>query len=172
MYSALWAYRTTEKITTKKTPHYMMYGFTPLMPVELEIPTERVLNRERLSATESESERLASFEKLEEDRLLALQNTELQQLKRKARFDQRIKKHDIKKNDLVLVKDSRHLKFPGKLQTRWGGPYKVVKIWKNGSLQLQYLNGELFETRINGSRVKKYYTTESGWFDVRGTLTR
>ena len=104
--------------------------------------------------------------------MLALQNTELQQLKRKARFDQRLKKHDIKKNDLVLVKDSRHSKFPGKLQTRWGGPYKVVKIWKNGSLQLQYLNGELFETRINGSRVKKYYTNETGWFDVRGTLTR
>ena len=172
LYSALWAYRTTEKITTKKTPHYMMYGFKPLMPVEFEVPTERVMNQERLSESESEHCRLLSFEKLDEERMIALQDNEQQQMKRKQRFDQKVKKHGIKKNDLVLVKDSRHSKFPGKLQTRWGGPYKVIKIWKNGSLQLEYLNGELFETRVNGSRVKKYYTNETGWFDVCGTLTR
>ena len=115
LYSALWAYRTAEKITTLKTPHYMMYGFNPLMPVEFEVPTDRVLNRERLTASESETYRLTTFDKLEEERLLALKHTEDMQGKRKIRFDQRLKKHDIKKNDLVLVKDSRHSKFLGKL---------------------------------------------------------
>ena len=172
LFSALWAYRNTEKITTQKTPHYMMYGFNPLMPVEFEIPTERTLNRERLTATESETYRLSSFEKLEEERMLALKNNEEMQWKRKTRFDKRLKKHNIKKDDLVLVKDSRHSKFVGKLQTCWGGPYKVVKIWKNGSLQLEYMDGELFETRVNGSRVKKYYVNEIGWLDVCGTLIR
>lgn len=37
--SALWAYRTAEKITTKRTPFYLTYGLDSIIPVEFEVPT-------------------------------------------------------------------------------------------------------------------------------------
>ena len=40
------------------------------------------------------------------------------------------------------------------------GPYKVEQIFKNGSLQLADLGGTPLETRVNGSRVKKYNPEE------------
>ena len=56
----------------------------------------------------------------------------------------------------MLLYDNRHQKFPGKLHTRWMGPYRVTRIFENGSLQLADLQGNSFETRVNGSRVKNY----------------
>ena len=61
----------------------------------------------------------------------------------------------------MLLYDSRHKEFPGKLHTRWLGPYKVTEIFSNGSLQLEDLEGKSMDTRVNGSRVKKYHP-ESG----------
>ena len=36
------------------------------------------------------------------------------------------------------------------------GPYRVVELFENGSLQLEDLQGNWLETRVNGSRVKRY----------------
>ena len=149
----------------------MLFGFSSMRPIEFDLPTPRVMQDERLPDLDSQALRLALFEKLEEERMLALRHNVQQQLKRKERFDEKIKRLDVGIGDLVLLKDSRHSKFPGKLMSRWGGPYKVTKIWRNGSLQLAFLDGVPFETRVNGSRVKRYYSNEVGWFDVRGTLT-
>ncbi len=88
---------------------------------------------------------------------MALDETEDQQMRRKLKFDARIKVHNIHVGDMVLLHDSRYLKFPGKLRTRWGGPYVVHHIWENGSLQLKTLQGDQLITRVNGSRVKRYY---------------
>ena len=36
------------------------------------------------------------------------------------------------------------------------GPYKVNYIFPNGSFQLEDLQGVWLDTRVNGSRIKKY----------------
>ena len=64
--------------------------------------------------------------------------------------------HGIEEGDLVLLYDNRHKEFPGKLHTRWMGPCKVIKIYPNGSIQLEDLQGVWLDTRVNRSRVKKY----------------
>ena len=77
--------------------------------------------------------------------------------KRKAEFDGKLpKSHGIQVGGMVLLYDNRHKDFPGKLHTRWMGPYKVNYIFPNGSLQLEDLQGVWLDTRVNGSRVKKY----------------
>ena len=57
---------------------------------------------------------------------------------------------------MVLLYDNRHKDFPGKLHTRWMRPYNVNYIFPNGSLQLEDLQGVWLDSRVNGSRVKKY----------------
>jgi hypothetical protein len=153
--SALWAYRPAEKITTKITPFYSVYGIDSVMPVEFEVPTYQTLIAERLSPESSLSPRLQEIEKLEEDRFFSLDETYKQQFFRKLRYDQKMKPVKIE-GDWVLMYDSRFKKFKGKLHTRWLGLFKVKKIYGNGSLDLLTIKDEPLETRINGSRVKLY----------------
>ena len=67
----------------------------------------------------------------------------------------------IEEGSLVLLFDSRHQDFPGKLHRQWMGPYVVHTVFANGSLQLKDLQGNLLETRTNGSRVKLYRDNEN-----------
>lgn len=45
-----------------------------------------------------------------------------------------------------------------KLQIHWLGLYEVVNINPDGSAQLKDFEGKLLPTRINGYRLKAYYT--------------
>ena len=79
------------------------------------------------------------------------------QAKRKGDFDDKLpKSQGIEEGGLVLLYDNRHKEFLGKLRMRWMGPYKVTKIYSNESLQLEDLQGVWLDTRVNGSRVKRY----------------
>ena len=76
---------------------------------------------------------------------------------RKKEFDSKLlEDHGIREGGLVPLYDNRHKQFPGKLHTRWMGPYKVTTVYPNRSFQLEDLQGVWLETRVNGSRVKKY----------------
>ena len=75
----------------------------------------------------------------------------------------------------MLIYDNRHKDFPGKLHTRWMGPYRVIQIFSNGSLQLEDLQGTWLDTRVNGFQVKLYIQeassdsrSDSYGSDVRG----
>jgi hypothetical protein len=82
-------------------------------------------------------------------------------MKRKEDYDRKIPTdHGIREQGLVLLYNNRHKEFPGKLHTRWMGPYQVCQIFPNGSLQLENLQGQWLDTRVNGSRVKKHTATE------------
>ncbi|KAK4345444.1 hypothetical protein RND71_035620 [Anisodus tanguticus] len=44
--------------------------------------------------------------------------------------------------------------FPGKLKSRWSGPFKVMKVFPYGVIELESKVGHLF--KVNGQRVKHY----------------
>lgn len=155
--AALWAYRTAEKVTTRQTPYFLVYGQHPILPIEFEIPTKRTLDQRRLDAEESQAYRLQEVMALEERRQEAEDRTKQLQLRRKEKYDRRLKPVLLEKGDLALLYDSRHARFPGKLHLRWMGPYKVIEVFPNGSIQLAELTGEWLGTRVNGWRLKKYH---------------
>ncbi|KAL3687533.1 hypothetical protein R1sor_013842 [Riccia sorocarpa] len=154
-----------KKVTTRQTPYFLTYGFHPIMPVEFEVPTYRVLVEDRLSEEESQLHRLRDLCQLEEAREEALELTKKIQERRKELHDKRIKKTSLKKGDFALLYDSRHEKFPGKLHMRWMAPYKVAEVFQNGSVQLKDMENNLFATRVNGWRVKKYNVLPSSYLD-------
>jgi len=160
--SAVHAYNTTEKITTGQTPYFLVFGQTAVHGVELEVETFRVMaNRNAQEGTDI-LPRLLAIEQLEEIRNIALEKTIGIQVKRKEVYDRKLPvDHGIKQDGLVLLYDNRHKDFPGKLHTRWMGPFRVVHVFENGSLQLQDLKGQWLDTRVNGSRVKKYNPSAS-----------
>jgi hypothetical protein len=159
--SAVHAYNTTEKSTTGQSPYFLVFGQTTIHGIELEVETFRVLAARNGDRTEGILPRLISIENLEEIRIVALENTVNVQMKRKEDYDRKNPAdHGIREQGLVLLYDNRHKEFPGKLHTRWMGPYRVCQIFPNGSLQLENLQGQWLDTRLNGSRVKIYTATE------------
>jgi hypothetical protein len=159
--SAVHAYNTTEKSTTGQSPYFLVFGQTAIHGIELEVETFRVLATRNGDRTEGILPRLISIENLEETRITALERTAQVQMKRKEDYDRKIPTdHRIREQGLVLLYDNRHKEFPGKLHTRWMGPYRVCQIFPNGSLQLENLQRQWLDTRVNGSRVKKYSATE------------
>ena len=45
--------------------------------------------------------------------------------------------------------------FPGKLKSRWSGPFMIQKVFPHGAVELRNpANGDMF--KVNGQRVKPY----------------
>ena len=160
--SAVHAYNTTEKTTTGKTPYFLVFGQEAVHGVELQVETFRVMASRNAESRLDTLPRLLAIEELEEIRDAALEKTLGVQAKRKEMYDRKLPTdHGIREGGLVLLYDNRHQDFPGKLHTRWMGPFRVIQVHENGSLQLENLQGQRLDTRVNGSRVKKYNQASS-----------
>ena len=80
----------------------------------------------------------------------------MQKAREKAWHGRHIKKKQFQIGDLVLLYDSKFMKFPGKFKTHWKGPYIVHKVTDGGAVQLAKLNGEILPSMVNGRHLKKY----------------
>jgi hypothetical protein len=55
-----------------------------------------------------------------------------------------------------LLFNSRLKLFPGKLKSRWSGPFVVHKVFPHGAIEIKNQdNGDIF--KVNGQRLKPYY---------------
>ena len=126
------------------------------MPMEYILPSLRIAQITGMTDTDTVEARLAQLLALEEDRFIAGFHQKVQKAREKAWHDRHIKNKTFQTGDLVLLYDSKFIKFPGKFKTHWLGPYQIQQVTEGGAVQLSQLNGELFPTWINGSRLKSY----------------
>ena len=71
-----------------------------------------------------------------------------------ARHDKHSIKKEFHKGDFVLLYNSRLKLFPGKLKSRWSGPFKVVKVHPYSAIEISNDKGKVF--KVNGHRLKPY----------------
>jgi hypothetical protein len=154
--AALWAYRTTYKVTTRATPFALMYGVEAILPIKFEVPSLRVAINERLDTSKSLKDRLERLEALSEARRFSAQHVETIQRRRKVAFDRRNKVRIFKPDMWVMVQDARKVDFPGKFDALWTGPYVVKEVFANNSLQLKTITGQEFPTKTNAGRCKEF----------------
>ena len=57
----------------------------------------------------------------------------------------------------VLLFDSRLKLFPGKLRSKWCGPFEVVEVYPSGAVKIKMESGD---TVVNGHRLKLYIGEE------------
>eukprot|EP00253_Pinus_taeda_P029756 PITA_29756 len=153
---ALWAYRTTWRSTTGYSPYQLVFGKQPIFPIEFKIQTLRIAQEVGLDLSEAQINRLHQINELDKIRLSALQNTTLIQQQRARWHDSLIKNKVFHEGDWALLYDSRFQHFPGKLQTRWLGPYEIQKVHDNGTLTLITIEGSGYSFKVNGHRVRLY----------------
>ncbi|XP_070004374.1 uncharacterized protein [Nicotiana sylvestris] len=97
--------------------------------------------------------RVAQLNELDEFRYHAYTNSFLYKENMMYLHDKYIPNKEFKEGDLVLF-NSRLRMFPGKLKSKWSGPFEVVSVAPFGALDLNNKNDEVF--RVSGHRVKHY----------------
>ena len=85
----------------------------------------------------------------------AYENEKLYKDHTKSWHDRHLTKKEFQEGELVHLFNSRLKLFPGKLKSKWSCPFKVVKIYLHGAVDLANANGEIF--KVNGHRLKPYF---------------
>ncbi|CAJ2633218.1 unnamed protein product [Trifolium pratense] len=99
--------------------------------------------------------RILELHELEELRLDAYENAKIYKERTKKWHDGHILRKEFKEGELVLLFNSRLRLFPGKLRSRWSGPFKITRVFKNGAVEVKNGSNETFI--VNGQRLKHYY---------------
>ena len=156
--SALWAYRTSVKTNTGFTPFQLAYGKEALLPIEVELPTVKMLEKFLGPTNDASKGRLLYLQRVKLDKMGALEHCEKMQDRTLEKINKKVKDKGIKKGDLVLRYNSKlDSTFQKKFQVKWEGPFKVETCFPNGSYQLVNLDGTLHASRVNGLRLKLYH---------------
>ena len=152
----LWAYRTTRKSATQKTPFTLAFGIEAVAPIEIGLKSSRI----ELASVEHNEEALhLNLDLLDEKREQVLKRTEDYQRKRTRYYDRKVKPRSYKLGDLVLKKLLPTRKDPthGKLGLNWEGPYIVSLVVRPGNYELQTEEGKILPHSWNAEHLKRFY---------------
>ncbi|MFV1264107.1 hypothetical protein QML07_29305, partial [Klebsiella pneumoniae] len=69
--------------------------------------------------------------------------------------EQKNAKQEFMVGDLVLVDSSGVPCLPGKLKSKWTGPYLITQLFPHGEVELETKKGVRF--KVNGQRIKLYF---------------
>ena len=86
-------------------------------------------------------------------RQLSYENARIFKERTKKVHDEYIMRREFKEGDQVLLFSSQLRLFPGKLKSRWSGPFEVKKVYPYGAVEIGR-NNEIF--KVNGQRLKLY----------------
>ncbi|GKF28378.1 hypothetical protein Tco_0094720, partial [Tanacetum coccineum] len=157
-YVYLSTYQTAYKASIGSTPFRIVYGKAFHLPHEMKHKAYWALKEVNVDLDAARKHRFLQLNQLDELRTEAYEHSRAYKKRTKRWHDSKIIDKEFREGEEVLVFNSRLKLFPGKLRTRWYGPYTVSKVYPCGTVEVCGKNGVRF--KVNGHRLKKYYGTD------------
>jgi len=156
---ALWADRTTAKVSIGTSPFQLLFGQQAVLPIELQLTSFRLAFQQDELEETALKDRYHTLLALDEQRDHALQNIQKRQQVVKKYFDKKAKIDSFKVGQKVLLWDSAHAEKGKhtKFQKLWIGPYTIHSIVGQNSYLLSDSDSRLLTYTTNGSHLKPYY---------------
>nr|XP_009765568.1 PREDICTED: uncharacterized protein LOC104217116 [Nicotiana sylvestris] len=134
MNGAVEGYWTTIRTSTRAMPNIFVYDTEAVIPVEVEIPSLRVIQEAKLDDVEWIRARIANA------------------------FNKRMKPRQFTSGQVVLKKIfPRQEEAKGMFAPNWQGPYMVPRALSSGALILVEMDGRVNTKPINSDAIKRYY---------------
>ncbi|XP_042051515.1 uncharacterized protein LOC121796802 [Salvia splendens] len=138
------------------TPYRLVFGEMCHLPVGVEHQAYWAVEEMNMNTEARVAERRMQLQELEELRLDTYDSAMWFKEKTKMWHDKNLCKKELKVGQRVLLFQSRLKLMPGKLRSRWIGPYTIIAIRTNGAIELQESDPDSPSFMVNGHRVKPY----------------
>ncbi|XP_076952840.1 uncharacterized protein LOC143626737 [Bidens hawaiensis] len=142
------------KVSYGETPFILTYGTEAMIPVEINVPTDRM----RLTGEENEDDLRLNLNFTEERREAAARREVEYKKAMEKYYNSRVREVKFKVGDLVLWEnETGRQQGQGKLGPRWEGPYQVIWAGDKGAYKMAYHTGEEVPRTWNAMQLRKYY---------------
>jgi len=147
--------KTTFKTPITLSPVQLIYGNVCHLHVEMEHKAFSALKWLNFDSKASTEKRKIQLSELEDMRLSAYQSSRLYKERVKAYHDKKLLKSKIQPGQLVLLFNSRLRLFPGKLKSKWSGPFVIKQVKPYRAVEIEDAKSQR-SWMVNGQRLKHY----------------
>ena len=152
---ALWAYRIDFKTILGMYPYRLVYGKACHLPVEMEHMTYWAIQTLYFDLAQAGKQRLLQMNELDELRRESYESSRIYKERLKLFHDKNIVRKTFEPHQKVLLYSSCLYIFPGKLRSKWTGPFIVKVVYPYGAVEIENPeNGKIF--KVNGQCLKPF----------------